>query len=67
MKVILKRMVPWMLGYVVIAGYVVMGVFVGIGEYRHQAARFDPGFDPLVAGVLAGFFWPLELASRLLR
>ena len=56
-----------LLGVLGVVAYLSIGVVVGVAEYRHQSARFDPGFDPLVAAAIAVFFWPVMFANHLRR
>jgi hypothetical protein len=49
-------MVPWVLWYLTV------GLAVAIETGSHQAARIDPGFDPLVTAVATVFVWPIVLA-----
>ena len=54
-----KRALPW------VAWYLSIGIAVAIETGAHQAARIDPGFDPLFAAVVTVFLWPPALVQDL--
>lgn len=51
----MKRVLPW------VAWYLSIGLAVAIEFGGHQAARIDPGFDPVFTAMVTVFVWPIVL------